>query len=227
MRLFVGYGYNDRDQWIEDQVYPILRCIGFTVVDGKGMQGQQIQPEVERRIDQSDAAVGFFTRREGSPDTGFNSHLWVRDEMMFAKGKIPMIPIAETGVNLDQGLLDGVVYIPLDHNDRLACVSKLVSTLGDRKIRRIRLDPSSLELHASIWRWRNNRQFVIRYRTQNAEGLESQFRNGRLELVDQGSYLNVAEVPSRALIEVEGLLNGVVQFSSGWASADAVQIRVS
>jgi hypothetical protein len=25
MKLFVGYGYNDRDQWIEEQVFPILQ----------------------------------------------------------------------------------------------------------------------------------------------------------------------------------------------------------
>ena len=65
------------------------------------------------------------------------------------------------------------------------------------------------------------------YRTQNSEGLESEYRNGRLEVIDQGFYLNLAEVPNKAYIEVEGVLNGTVQFSSGWVSADAVQIRVA
>ena len=40
MRVFVGYGYNDRDAWIETHVFPILRCAGFSIVHGKDMHGQ-------------------------------------------------------------------------------------------------------------------------------------------------------------------------------------------
>ena len=35
MKVFVGFGYNDQDHWIEEQVFPILRGMGFSVVDGK------------------------------------------------------------------------------------------------------------------------------------------------------------------------------------------------
>jgi hypothetical protein len=55
MKVFVGFGYNGRDQWIEDQVFPILRDMGFTVVDGKDMHGEILQSEVQSRIEQSDA----------------------------------------------------------------------------------------------------------------------------------------------------------------------------
>ncbi len=34
MKVFVGFGYNDRDRWIEEQIFPVLGCMGFTVVDG-------------------------------------------------------------------------------------------------------------------------------------------------------------------------------------------------
>ena len=44
--------------------------------------------------------------------------------------------------------------------------------------------------------------------------------------MDQGFYLNLAEVPTKAYIEVEGVLNNETVFGSGWVSADAVQIRV-
>jgi len=105
MKVFVGYGYNVRDGWIEDRVFPILRCVGFTVVHGKDMHGNQLQPEVERRIAQSDAAIGFFTIREGSAEGQFNSHIWVRDEMLYAMGKEkPIIPVKESGVILEEGL---------------------------------------------------------------------------------------------------------------------------
>ena len=227
MKVFVGYGYNERDQWIEERVFPILRCVGFTVVHGKDMHGQQLQPEVMKRLDQADAAIGFFTIRAGSAEAGFNSHIWVRDEMLYALGKgKPIIPVREEGVVLQEGLLGNRQYVPLSQDDRLACVSDLLVALGQRNMRRVRLDPSDDSLRARVWTWKKAPGFEIRYRTQNAEGMESEFREGRLELIDQGFYLNLAEVPSKAYIEVEGVLNGNVQFSSGWASADAVQIRI-
>lgn len=227
MRIFVGFGYNDRDRWIEVQVFPILRCMGFTVVDGKEMHGEILQPAVQSRIEQSDAAIGFFTVREGQGEADFNSHIWVRDEMVHAnaKGK-PIIPVKEDGARIPDGLLGNRQYIPLHQNERLACVAELVAALGQRNIRRLKLDPEGDQLRRNLQQWRRTSGFVIQYRTLDEAGLESPFRRGRLELVDQGFYLNVADVPKRAYVEVEGVLNGATQFSSGWVSADAVQVKV-
>jgi hypothetical protein len=47
-----------------------------------------------------------------------------------------------------------------------------------------------------------------------------------LELWEKGFYLNVADVPRRAFVEVEGVLNGQKKFNSGWASTDAVSITI-
>lgn len=228
MKVFVGSGYNDRDAWIEEQVFPIIASAGFTIVHGKGLQGQQLSPAVTTRLEQSDAAVGFFTQRDGQGDADFTSHLWVRDEMVYAVAKDkPVVPIKEAGVRVPDGLLGNREYIPLDPANRLACVSKLMQALGNRNMRRVRLDPTSEALRQTIWTSRRTAGFVIRYRTQDPEGIESGFRDGRLELIDQGFYLNVVDVPRRALVEVEGLLNGMLQFTSGWVSAEAVQVKVS
>jgi hypothetical protein len=227
MRVFVGFGYNDRDRWIEEQVFPILRCLGFTVMHGKDMHGQILQTEVQARIEQSDATVGFFTAREGQENADFGSHIWVRDEMVHAnaRGKV-LIPVKEDGVRVPDGLLGDRQYILLRQQDRLACVAELVGALGRRNMRRLKLDPDGEPLARSLMQWRRSPTFVIQYRTQDDQGLESTFRQGRLELVDQGFYLNVADVPKRAYVEVEGLLNGATQFSSGWVSADAVQVKI-
>jgi hypothetical protein len=227
MKVFVGFGYNDRDHWIEEQVFPILRGMGFTVVHGKDMHGEILQPEVQSRIEQSDAAIGFFTIREGQGEADFNSHMWVRDEMVHAnaKGK-PIIPVKEEGGKVPDGLLGNRQYILLNQNDRLACVVELVGALGRRNMRRLKLDPDGDQLSKNLQQWRRTTGFVIRYRTQDEEGLESPWRQGRLELVDQGFYLNVSDVPKRAYVEVEGVLNGATQFGSGWVSADAIQVKV-
>ena len=34
MRIFIGYGYNDRDRWIEDLVFPLLTAFGCDLVHG-------------------------------------------------------------------------------------------------------------------------------------------------------------------------------------------------
>jgi hypothetical protein len=227
MRLFVGFGYNNRDHWIEEQVFPILSGMGFIVRDGKEMHGEILQPEVQSRIEQSDVAIGFFTVREGQGEADFSSHVWVRDEMVHANaiGK-PIIPVKEEGAKVPDGLLGNRQYIPLRQNDRLACVVELVRALGRRNIRRLKLDPDNDQLRRKLQHWPRADGFVIKYRTQDEAGLESPYRTGRLELVEQGFYLNVSDVPRKAYVEVEGFLHGAPQFSSGWVTADAVHVKV-
>ena len=227
MRVFVGYGYNGRDQWIEDHVFPILVNLGFTVVHGKDLQGQPLEAGVQDRLDQSDAVVGFLTLREGQGGADFTSHIWVRDEMVYAHAQSKtIVPIKEQGVKVPDGLLGNRQYIALRQEDRLACVAELVQALGRRNIRRLRLEPDSDQLRRDLTQWRRTNGFVIRYRVLDEAGLESRFQPGRLELVDQGFYLNVAGVPNLAYVEVEGALEGAIKFSSGWVSVDAVLVRI-
>ena len=228
MRIFVGFGYNERDKWIKSDVFPILECMGFVVVTGEDMHGQVLQPEVERRIDQSDAVVGFLTIRDENNNGDFNSHLWVQNELLAGKiKKKPIIPIREENVKVDEALLGEVQYILLRQNDRLACVAELARALGRRNMRRIRLEPEEDKLRKEINKWRVDQNFKIAYRTQDGiNGLVSESKDGRLEVFEYGFYLNVADVPRRAYLEVEGVLNGKTVFSSGWASADAVSIKI-
>jgi hypothetical protein len=229
MRVFVGFGYNARDEWIERQVYPVLRGMGFTVVDGKGFHGMVLQPAVQDRIEQSDAAVGFFTVRDGQGEADFTSHIWVRDEMVHANAiKKPIIPVMEENVKVPDGLLGNRHYITLRQNDRLACVTELVEALGLRNIRRLKLDAPD-QLRQDLHRWRRSRDFEIRYRTrESATGLESEYRPGRLEELEFGFfYVNVAGVPKGFLVEVEGLLAGDTKFSSAWSSAEAVTVQIA
>jgi hypothetical protein len=69
-------------------------------------------------------------------------------------------------------------------------------------------------------------RFTIRYRTQDEKGVESPFRDGRLEVWEQGFYVNVSEIPRRCHVDVRGILGADILFKSGWASADAVHVNV-
>ena len=70
MRIFLGYGYNERDAWVEQHVVPILRAMSIDTVDGKDMHGEVLQEGVKNRIDIADAVIGFCTlRRDKSRPT--------------------------------------------------------------------------------------------------------------------------------------------------------------
>ena len=64
MKLFVGYGYNARDEWIEELVFPLIQSFDFEVESGKGLEGQSLSEQVKKRIEKSRAAIGFCTRRD-------------------------------------------------------------------------------------------------------------------------------------------------------------------
>jgi hypothetical protein len=228
MKVFVGFGYNERDHWIKVHVFPILECMGFTVVTGEDMHGEILQPEVKRRIDQSDAVVGFLTIRDEDNNGDFNSHLWVQNELLWGNAKDkPIVPIKEENVKVPDAMLGNIQCILLRQNDRLSCVSELARALGRRNIRRIKLEPEDDKLRKDINKWRVDQNFTITYRTQDGlNGIESDFKKGRLEVFDQGFYLNVSDVPRRAYLEVQGILNGQTMFNSGWSSADAVSIKI-
>jgi hypothetical protein len=202
--------------------------MGFVVVTGEEMHGQELSPEVKRRIEQSDVVVGFLTIRDEQDKGDFNSHLWVQNELLWgvAKDK-PIIPIKEQNVKVPDAMLGNVQYILLRQDDRLACVAELVTALGRRNMRRVRLEPQADAMRKNINKWRMDQGFTIRYRTQDGvNGVESDFKTGRLEVFEYGFYLNLYDVPHRAYLDVEGVLNGQTMFTSGWTSADAVSIKI-
>ncbi len=224
-RVFVGYGYNARDQWIEDQVFPILRALGLQVLDGKDMHGEILQDGVRERIRQSDGFIGFCTLREGHENEAFNTHVWVRDEMVLALGLgRPVLEVREEGVNNPPGLIGDRQRIPLRQADRLACVAELVTAVSRWSMRKLQLVPEPLR-ETEIRNLIRNPQFEVRYRTR-LNGLDSAHRSARIDRIKGGIYMQAVAVPDEALIEVEGVVNGQVVFSSDWESADAVQIRI-
>jgi hypothetical protein len=223
-RVFLGYGYNKRDQWIEDKVFPILQALGLQILHGKDMHGEQLQVGVKDRIDQSDALIGFCTFREGHENEAFNTHPWVRDEMAYGLGRrLPIIEVREDGVSAVAGLIGDRQRIVLVQSDRLACVTELVTAVSNWSARKLQLIQEARVNH-DIEDIVRDQRFAARYRTRR-NGIDSQHRPGRVERITGGIYMH-ASVPDDALIEVEGLLNGRVVFSSDWESLDAVQVPV-
>jgi hypothetical protein len=226
MRIFIGYGYNVRDSWIEKDVFPIMQAMGIEVLHGKDMHGGELGDGVKDRIEQADALVGFCTLRVGEEAAAFNSHIWVRDEMQHALTlKKPVVEIREKGVKNPPGLIGERQRIELDPDDRLRGVSELTMVVSGWSMRRLLLVPIDAKQSRRIHQALARGQLNVRYRSR-VKGRDSRFREGRVERVDKGLYLNAIGLPDFSLVEIEGATteNGVL-FNTGWASADLVRIE--
>ena len=82
MKIFVGYGYNDRDKWIEEHVFDLIRAFGVEPISGKEIYGEQLEDGVRRQIRECDAFLGFTTRRDKLQDGRYTTHRWVTDEII-------------------------------------------------------------------------------------------------------------------------------------------------
>jgi hypothetical protein len=228
MRIFVGYGYNSRDAWIERDVFPILDAIGMEVVHGKDMHGEELHDGVRERIDQADALVAFCTLRQGQEASEFNTHPWVRDEMVHALAlKKLVVEVREKGVKSPTGLTGDRQRINLDSDNRLACIAEVVKVVSGWSMRRLLLVPTDEQLAKNIVRVVKNRSLVVRYRTR-IKSRDSKWRDGRIDIVDSGLYLSAMGLPDGSLVEIEGeTKNEGIIFNTGWASADLIRIQFS
>jgi hypothetical protein len=95
MRVFVGYGYNERDKWVEDYVVPMLAAFGCEVLHGKAVYGGALPEEVIKLIRTADAMIGFTTRRDPVADGKYRTHDWVVQELTTAHGQDPRVPWVE------------------------------------------------------------------------------------------------------------------------------------
>jgi hypothetical protein len=156
MRIFVGYGYNNRDKWVEDYVFPLVVAFGCEVAHGKVAYGGALPEEIIKTIRSSDAMVGFTTRREPSSAGLFRTHQWVIDELLMAHGeKLPWVEVREDGVESPGAILEsaGTRRIYYQEADRADCLVKIAQALSrfreQTSIITVRLGPAATVDHIS------------------------------------------------------------------------------
>jgi hypothetical protein len=132
MKIFVAFGYNERDQWIPGLVFPIIKAFGDEVVSGEELQGQQITDAVIREIRQSNALMAFVTRRDKINENRWTTHRWVTDELSHAIAfKLPVAEIREAGVDEQGGIAGDRQRIIYNESERDQCLVEIVKTLGN------------------------------------------------------------------------------------------------
>lgn len=134
MKLFVAFGYNDRDRWIEDLVVPLVHACGFDPVTGKAPYGQPLDDVLRQRIRTCDGVIGFLTQRSGpaSAGAGNETHRWVIEELAYARagGKFH-VEFRESGVSAQPGGGGAYVHIPFDSKERDKVMLAVAQALGD------------------------------------------------------------------------------------------------
>ena len=134
MKIFVAYGYNDRDKWIPELVFPIIKAFGDEIVTGEEAQGEIITEAVIQRIKRSDALIAFLTRRgeAANQQTGkWETHRWVTDELSQALGfKMLAVEVRETDVDPQGGIAGDRQRIEYDETKRDRFLVELVKTIG-------------------------------------------------------------------------------------------------
>lgn len=134
MKIFLAYGYNDRDRWINDLVAPIIEAFGAEVVDGKEMYGETLSEGVRKNIQSCDGLIAFLTRRDPGPTNNrWTTHRWVTDELACAltsTSKIHVLEVRETEIDDQGGMAGGRQYIVYDEKDRDRCLVDLVRAIG-------------------------------------------------------------------------------------------------
>ena len=140
--------------------------------------------------------------------------------------KKPVVEVREKSVLNPPGLIGDRQRIELDNNDRLACIAELVKVVAGWSMRRLLLVPLESALSRRINRALANRQLTVKYRTR-VMGNDSLHRDGKIQKIDGGFYLNAIGLPDYSFVEIEASTpaDGVL-FNSGWASADLVRIEL-
>jgi hypothetical protein len=151
MKIFVGYGYNERDEWVEDLVFPLIEAFGDSPVEGKAIFGADLDDGVRGLIKECDALMGFATRRDEPDQNGvWKTHRWVIEEIATANAQVPKIPfveVREVGVDPQLGIGVGKAHIRYDEKARDRCLVALAQTISrwhtDMRVWALQLQPDA------------------------------------------------------------------------------------
>ena len=224
MKIFVGYGFNERDKWVENFVFPIIEAFGDEVITGEKLHGDLITEGVKQKIEKSDAFIGFMTRREEINKNKWTTHRWVTDEMAHALSKnLPAVEVRESLVDGQGGIADGRQIISYDEAARDKCLVELVQTIGKwHDVNNVKLQLLPVECAAEIIPLYRKPGFGCAYRFL-VDGNESDEIATKIQPIKGGLFVEVKNVPRQALIQVNIKYQNINWISS-FESTDSVGI---
>ncbi len=205
MKLFVGYGYNARDEWIEEWVFPLIRAFDFEIESGKGLEGLDLRDEVKRRIERSRAAIGFATRRDEKMDKSWTTHRWVLNELTYADARgLRSVEIRESGVENHGGIRDGLGWVGFEDNRKEVLLVQLAAILQRwrKELQSVRLYLLPATIQSKIGPIYRSPDFKCVYRLM-IDAEESDPLEAKVVPDKGGLFIKLRDVPFDASVQVE------------------------
>ena len=130
MNIFLAFAFRDEDKPLVSYVERLLASQHVQVRTGEQLGGAQLTPEVQARIEESDALIALLTRREALQAGGWTTHPWVRDELAWARARGKRaIALVEDGV-VDGGMFQSHEWIALNRDNPAEALVRLAETVG-------------------------------------------------------------------------------------------------
>jgi hypothetical protein len=232
MRIFVGYGYNDRDAWVKDLVFPLIKALGHDWADGQEIYGEQLSDGVRKEIEECQALLGFTTRREPLQKGNlWTTHQWVKDELLTAQQKgIRFVEIREMDVDPQDGILGNIARITYNPAERDRCLLEIIKAIsrwrGKEKSYELYLMPESFS--QTIRPRLRDANLRCVYRVLEADKLDPEpAKETPIRPITGGLAIRTAPIPSDALIQVE-IWNGRAEllWNSDWQPVDSRMVHL-
>lgn len=226
MKIFVAYGYNDRDKWIKEMVFPIIEAFGSEVETGEIAYGNTISESVREKIHGSDALIAFTTKRI-SPDNPASdaTHLWVVQELTIAyENKKLIFEVREKGVNQQSGITGDYQRIEYDEAARDKCLVEITKALGawhqanTVQVQLLPADFARSNLRPLVRQGLLTCDYVIRRGNHEAAPVATEIKP-----IKGGLFINVRQPRADALIQIH-IKHGTQTWSSDYVSLDSYGI---
>jgi hypothetical protein len=227
MKVFIAFGYNERDKWIPNLVFPIIKAFGDEVVSGEEIQGEQITDAVIREIRQSSALMAFVTRRDKIDENRWTTHRWVTDELSNALAfKIPVAEIRERGVDEQGGIAGDRQRILYNESERDKCLVEIVKTLGKWHLSEtleLKLLPN--ECIQAVRPHLRNPDLRCTYQIMDRNGMTGDEIETQIRAVTGGLFVYARNVPPLHFIQIRVKCAGKV-WSSEFENVESVGIHL-
>lgn len=206
MKIFVAYGYNERDKWIRDLVFPVIEAFGAEVETGETTYDGSIPDSVKNKIRRSDALIAFTTRRASPGNTVGLTHRWVIEELAFAAGlenpKKKTVEVRETGVDGQGGMTQANQRIEYDENARDKCLVEIVKAVGvwqSNNLVRVQLLPEGIreDLRPLL----KDGGLTCKYRVKIGNFTDEDIPT-KIEKITGGLFIDVPQPKSNELIQI-------------------------
>ena len=217
-KIFVGYGYHERDRWIEEIVFDLVRASGFEPVNGKEIYGERLAEGIDHLIATCHGLLGFTTKRQDANGQQDGTHRWVIEELAIADSlQKPSIEIMEQGLE-QHGRRIGRQYIPYLPEKREQTLIELVKAMGRWRQNLpvlVKLIPE--EVISTIRPKLSDPALRCTYRVMQQDGNELAPREGKLVKMKGALCVALKGVDANSLVSI-GIYYGDKKWESDFDS---------